>query len=200
MATYRIYMRSFAPWREFGAFTEPSTLHVPLPSLPSVGPPRPYPAPPVAAVTFGGAYHGDARGFSVDTASPGVTARINAYLDVNLSSGSAGVQKIWCDESRGPWMTFGPGGRAVGTAKATFSVSKSGQSITAIIDYGAPNPLVRGAPDIDARGEFILTTGNEALPIDAIISGDQFPACESFIQDPIGNKVFLGGFAPQNKG
>ena len=42
--------------------------------------------------------------------------------------------------------------------------------------------------------------GSGDLTIDAIISGDQFPACESFIQDPKGNKIFLGGFAPGNKG
>jgi hypothetical protein len=37
------------------------------------------------------------------------------------------------------------------------------------------------------------------LLVDATITGDQFPACEAFIVDGRGSKVFMGGFAPQNK-
>jgi hypothetical protein len=75
MAIYKIYMRSFAPWREFGSFADPKTVYVPVPPTG----PFPYPVPPTAAITFGGAYHGDGRGFSLDTDSS-VTARVNAVL------------------------------------------------------------------------------------------------------------------------
>lgn len=197
MPIYKIYMRSFAPWREFGEFTEPSTVHVPVPP---VGPPTGHPGPRTAPVTFGGAYHGDGRGFSLDTTSPGVTARVNAWLEVDLSTATAVAHKAWCDPSRGPWMAIGPKAAATGTPDATFTVSRKGRAVHAVIDYGAPNPLVKGAPDIDARGEFTLTPGRGTLAIDATITGDQFPVCESFIQDPGGTKIFLGGFAPSNKG
>jgi hypothetical protein len=194
MAIYKIYMRSFAPWREFGAFTNPSRVQVPLPPR---APAIPYPR--VAAVTFGGSYHGDGRGFSLDTGS-GITARINAYLEVDLSNGTAVAQRAWCDQTRGPWMGIGPSAQATGTVDPTFSVTRSGPSVTAVIEYDASNPLVAGAPDIDAMGEFTFTVGSGILTIDATITGDQFPACESFIQDPLGTKIFVGGFAPANKG
>jgi len=197
MAIYKVYMRSFAPWREFGAFTKPSTLYVPAAPTPPVYPG--YPFAPTTAIRFGGAYHGDARGFSLDTTDPGVTARVNAMVEVNLTTGTAGKSKAWCDESRGPWMAIGPESRAVGKPVATFKVSKTGGTVNVIIDYGASNPLVKGAPDIDARGEFALTPTADTLTIVATVTGDQFPACEGFIEDPGGNKVFVGGFAPPNK-
>jgi hypothetical protein len=37
------------------------------------------------------------------------------------------------------------------------------------------------------------------LSVQAKVSGDQFPACESFIDDGFGHGVFLGGFSPDNK-
>jgi hypothetical protein len=192
MAIYRIYMRSFAPWREFGTLAA-----IYLPVRPVGGMNRP-PADPA----LGGPFHGDNRGFSLDTTSPHVTSRINAYLDVDLSTGSKGDHDAWCDESRGPWMGIGPAGASsdTGSVEADFTVSKSGQSVQAIIEYASSNPLVKVvSPDIDAKGEFKLTPGPGNLTIEATITGDQFPACESFIQDPRGNKLFLGGFAPPNK-
>jgi hypothetical protein len=58
---------------------------------------------------------------------------------------------------------------------------------------------VAGAPDIDATGEYLLTPDGVTLQIDGIITGDQFPACESFLEDTRGTKIFLGGFAPANR-
>jgi hypothetical protein len=198
MPIYKIYMRSFAPWREFGEKVAPSRLYAPVPAI---GPSSGYPGPRVAAVaTFGGAFHGDARGFSLDTTAGGVTARVNAYIEVDLSTGAQVSHNAWCHDSRGPWMFAGPVGEATGTVDATFTVTRKGQSVHAVIEYGASNPLVKPSPDIDARGEFTLTPGPGKLTIGATITGDQFPACESFIQDPTGTKIFLGGFAPPNKG
>jgi hypothetical protein len=94
---------------------------------------------------------------------------------------------------------FGPQDKAVGKATVKFSASRNGAAVNAVIDYGASNPLVKVAPDIDANGEFTLTPGSGSLTIDATITGDQFPACESFIEDPSGKKLFLGGFAPNTK-
>jgi hypothetical protein len=199
VATYTIYLRSFAPWRQFGALIKQNAI--PMPAI-VISPPTMF-GPGVSFVTlplpFGGAFHGDGRGFSLDTDSPSVTARVNALLEVDLNAGTAGQQKAWCDESRGPWMGVGFDAHAVGTPTTEFSVSKQGQSVTAVIAYGAANPLVTGAPDIDARGEFLLSAGAGNLTIVSTVTGDQFPACESFIEDARGTKLFLGGFAPENK-
>jgi len=96
-------------------------------------------------------------------------------------------------------MGVGFEGSAVGKPDAKFAVSKNGETVNATIDYGASNPLVKGAPDINARGEFALTLSANSLSIVATVTGDQFPACETFVEDPYGNKIFLGGFAPTNK-
>ena len=154
----------------------------------------------MAPLQFGGAFHGDGRGFSLETGSPRVTARVNATLEVQLPRGIAGKSEAWCDESQGPSMGVGFEDTAVGIPNANFSVTKDGDAVKAVIEYGASNPLVKGAPDIDARGEFKFSQADNQLNIVATITGDQFPACESFIEDPKGNKIFLGGFAPANKG
>lgn len=195
---YKIYLRSFAPWKEFGALTKERTLHVPVPSPPGWAMGQ-SPLPSYVPIKFGGSYHGDGRGFSLETTNPAVTARVNAFLEVNLVTGKGGARRVWCDQSRGPLMGFGPEDTAVGVPTSTMTAMKTGTSVTVVIAYGAPNPLVKGAPDIDARGEYSLTPQAGAIQIDAVITGDQFPACESFIEDPRGKKVFVGGFAPNNK-
>jgi len=198
VANYKIYMRSFAPWREFGQFVAPSTTCIPFP--PAV--PSPYPS--AACVTFGGAYHGDGRRFSLDTGGT-ATARVNAVLEVKLDTAAKGYNKVWCDPSYGPLMLAGPVTADIGTPTSDLTVSRSGSAVNAVIDYSAPNPLAKhfpvsiGVPDIDARGEFSLTPTADTLTVVSTITGDQFPACESFIEDPSGGKLFLGGFAPDNK-
>lgn len=184
MAIYTIYMRSFAPWKEFGSLTKERFV-VPTP-FPSEG-------------AIGGPFHGDGRGFSLETNNPKVTSRVNAKLDLQLPTGLGVRKSAWCDESSGPWMGVGLHKKAVGTPKATFDVSKTGDTVTAVIDYGAANPLVKGAPDIDADGIFNFNAGANQLTIVSTVTGDQFPACEAFIVDPKENKLFVGGFAPDNK-
>ena len=196
MAHYRIHLRSFAPWREFGALTQNRTLHLPVaprpPMMPGLGPAS-------APVRFGGHFHGDGRGFSLETNNPMVTARVNYWTEVNLTTSTPGNSRAWCDESRGPWMGVGPHDRRTGTPKVQRTVSRQGNTLRVVVAYAVPNPLVAGAPDIDATGEYSLTPSAGMLQIDAIITGDQFPACESFLEDSRGAKIFLGGFAPVNR-
>ena len=199
MAIYKIYLRSFAPWKEFGDLTTQRSLHIPVPA------PGPWamgrtPVPATVPIKFGGSYHGDGRGFSMEIGNPAITSRVSAFLEVDLATGMAGSRRVWCDESRGPWMAIGPDDAATGVPTSTVTVLKSGAGVAVVIAYGAANPLVKVvAPDIDARGEYTLTPAEARLHIDAMITGDQFPACESFIEDPSGNKLFVGGFAPDNK-
>jgi len=196
---YKIYMRSFAPWRQFGTLMKAGAVPVPVAEYRPPTPFDPGVAIRLAPLPYGGAFHGDGRGFSLDTTGPTVTARVNAVLEVQMPIGLAGQKRAWCDESRGPWMGVGFESSAVGVPDATLSVSKNGRTVTAIIDYSAANPLVAGAPDIDATGEFAFLEDADTLTITSTITGDQFPACESFIEDPSGNKLFVGGFAPDNK-
>ena len=198
MAIYQIYLRSFAPWKEFGALTKQRSIQIPVPT-PGRWPMAPVPIPSTIPIKFGGSYHGDGRGFSMETGNPGVTARVSAFVQVNLATGVAGSQRVWCDESRGPWMAIGSEDAATGVPTSTVTVLKNNAGVAVVIAYGAANPLVKGAPDIDARGEYALIPGAGTLQIDAVITGDQFPACESFIEDPSGKKIFIGGFAPDNK-
>ena len=198
MATYKIYLRSFAPWRSFGTLLKERTLPMPAVSVQTTifGPTVSMYSVPVP---LAGAFHGDGRGFSLDASSPGVTSRVNALLEVNVESGTSGRSKAWCDPSHGPWQGVGFQETAVGTPVATFAVARSDAIVNATIEYGAANPLIATAPDIDARGEYVLIPGSGTLQIDATITGDQFPACESFIEDPCGTRLFLGGFAPESK-
>jgi hypothetical protein len=102
MPTYKIYLRSFAPWRRFGALFGGDSIPVPVfdynppnsmfDSGVSVG---------MAPLQFGGEFHGDGRGFSLETGSPRVTARYFGSAD---TQGLAGKSEAWCDESQGPWM------------------------------------------------------------------------------------------------
>lgn len=196
MAIYKIYLRSFAPWKEFGAFTKERSVHVPAPPR---GPWGLGQMPSSMPIKFGGSYHGDGRGFSLDTKSPDVTARVNAFLEVDLTTLAGSNRRVWCDESFGPWMGFGPADRGFSVPTSTISSIRIGTSLTVVLEYGAPNPLFKGAPKIDARGEYVLTPGAGTLQIDAVITGDQFPACESFIEDPREAKIFVGGFGPESK-
>jgi len=189
MAIYKLYLRSFAPWKEFGALVNGFRVPVP-PRAPVLYP---------ASAEFGGSFHGDGRGFSLDTNNPAVTARVNYWVQVTLPAGTTASSRAWCDESRGPWMGVGPHGHAVGTPQAKSSVTRTGHGVKVAMQYGAPNPLVKGAPDIDAKAEFLLTEAPGSLQIDTVVTGDQFPACEAFIEDARSNKLFVGGFAPQNK-
>ena len=58
-----------------------------------------------------------------------------------------------------------------------------------------------GAPDIDARGvfDFSLDASAGKLTVASDIGGDQFPAFEVFIDDQMGGKAFLGGYAPESR-
>jgi hypothetical protein len=194
MATYKLYLRSFAPWNEFGALVDGRTIHVAVPSRP----PMPYPR--TAAIELAGHFHGDSRGFSLETQNAAVTARVNYWVAISLPDGTVESSRAWCDPSRGPWMGVGAQRTAVGTPKARHSVTRSGEGVKVTLEYGAPNPLVKGAPDIDARAQCLLTGVPGGLQIDTLLTGDQFPACEAFVEDGRGSKVFLAGFAPQNRG
>ena len=199
MLAYTIYLRSFAPWRRFGTLVPEGAIQVPSVR---VRPPTMFGPQIEVGLTplpFAGAFHGDGRRFSLETGSPHVSSRVSSYLKLDVDTGTALEKKAWCDPSHGPSQGVGFHSTAVGEPNATFDVKKSGSAIVATIAYGAANPLVATAPDVDARGEYTFRVDAGSVDIVATITGDQFPACESFIEDACGAKLFVGGFAPDNK-
>lgn len=134
MVIYKIYMRSFAPWRRFGALTKARSVLVPVAEYHAPSMFEPPVSFRLAPLPYGGEFHGDGRGFSLDTNSPTVTARVNAVLEVQMPTGVPGQSRAWCDESRGPWMGAGFEESAVGTPDAKFTVSKSGETVNALIE------------------------------------------------------------------
>ena len=143
MAIYKIYVRSFALWKEFGAFTKQRSIQVPVPR-PGPSPMAPTPIPSTIPIKFGGSYHGDGRGFSMETGNPGVTARVSAFVEVNVATGVAGSRRVWCDESRGPWMAIGPEDAATGVPTSTVTVLKNGAGVAVLIAMAPPTHSSKG--------------------------------------------------------
>src|ERR1035438_9609021 len=93
----KIYLRSFAPWKDFAGMIPRYTT----PTIPMGG----------------GPYHGDGRKFSTGTA--GVTSRISSYVTLNYAAMVLAQTKVWSDISIGPWMMVGP----LGVSRATPQMS-----------------------------------------------------------------------------
>lgn len=187
MRPYRLYMRSFAPWPAFGGIAPGPTYHQ---------------SGRITTVNQTN-YEGDDRGFSLDTDNSRTTARINFYIDVDPTAGRFSGEKVWSNESQGPWMLVGPIGRRRANPKATTLSYYQAGKLHLDASLAGANPLVPIAPDIDARGVFDFRLERDPrgdkLVIASDISGDQFPAFEAFIDDQMGGKVFLGGFAPESR-
>jgi hypothetical protein len=59
------------------------------------------------------------------------------------------------------------------------------------------NAAIKGSPDIDVRGAFGIgvienSDGGSTVIISGLISGDKFPANETFMTDQNGTRIFLG--------
>ena len=190
----KIYMRSFAPWSSFGGI---------------------FPGPDYVQVTSrlteinDSNYDGDGRTFSLRTDDPRITSRIRFEGNLNVDTWEFASSKVESDPSRGPMMLIGP--IRTGTARPKAEIyqwpTKTGTELDVWIS-GA-NPLIPGAPDIDAGCEYSFSRTKDMpvgafaiggfLEIQTRISGDQFPAFETFVDDDQGGKVFLGGFAPESR-
>jgi hypothetical protein len=176
MRQYKIFLRSFAPWKSFGGIL------------------------PQSASGMGGQFGGDDRGFSVDVHSD-TTSRVNLQFSVDVVNGILNGIRVWCDPSFGPYSMTGARVADKGKPVARIINFRDGTDFRVTAAYKAANPLVPFAPAIGAQGDYRLrqdASGN-MLSIETKISGDQFPACETFVDDGLGHGVFLGGFAPQNK-
>lgn len=77
----------------------------------------------------------------------------------------------------------------------TSTNNKDGSTTTSFTaSMAGHNPLVAGSPDIDVHTNFTLTENDKAgtLQVNAVQTGDAFPAAETFIGDTKGNQLFIG--------
>ena len=142
--------------------------------------------------TFGGPYRGDGadRGFQTN---PNAKAKIGAQISIDASS--TGINLV------GEPQAIGSESKNVLTGNTTFSEAafESFSFTNSTLDFhvSGNNDLVPGSPDIDTKGNIgisVTDLGDEGSIINfsGTISGDRFPANETFITDQEGTGVFLG--------
>jgi len=152
--------------------------------------------------TFGGGFAGDNRGYSTSLSpSEGgnATSRVQHAFTVDPSAGTFNPGKVWSNESSHPMLGTG---NATPNDKAdiknfTSSTDKNGNStVSFTADMAGANPLTPQAvtPDINVHTQFTLTENQSAgtLNVNAVQTGDAFPAAETFIGDTKGNQLFIG--------
>jgi hypothetical protein len=168
-------MRSFAPWRLFGA-----------------------------APFSGKPYAGDNRGFSVSTAS-NVTSRIYQNVTVDIGAGKiVGDYGTKSDDTHGPINFYGKNETGNATpnnvGKAQYEDLGNGNGGNLTSEMRGHNPLISGSPDIAWKSNLNLIYNKDKgeLAVSGYFSGKGFPSFEGFIEDAAGNKAFLGVLSPDN--
>lgn len=144
----------------------------------------------------GGKYRGDNRGFG-----DAGTSRISATIDLNLS-GTKGITRT--DENYDGADTYSSDGELITYSDANGSSKLSGnKTVGAISDanltfeIAGNNDAISGSPNINVKGNLFISTldfqdGSSFAAISGRITGDKFPANETFITDNSGTRVFLG--------
>lgn len=150
--------------------------------------------------TFGGGFHGDGskRGFTTAKGvSDGgtVTARVQQSFTVDPTGATVTGNKGWADKSSHPML--GEATAKVNSSITDFKASSDGDgnsTVSFTANMAGANPLVPGSPDIDVHTNFTLTEnlGAGTLNVNAVQTGDAFPAAETFIGDTSGNQLFIG--------
>jgi hypothetical protein len=162
---YTIHVRSFAPFETFG-------------------------------LRFAG--DGSKRGYTTALGKGEggiVTSRMQHAFIVDPTARSIDAGHAWSDESSHPLL-----GTATATTHANvtnFATSQddNGNNVASFTtNMAAANPLVKGSADIDIHTNFTITENDKAgmLNINAVQTGDAFPAAETFIGDSKGNQLFIG--------
>jgi len=155
--------------------------------------------------TFGLGFSGDGadRGF---TTSSTVTSRVSQTVDIDFNQSTPTVadgQQV-SDLSHHPILgtdrapvkkglkNVQTGETSTGAKQVSFQTEI--ESANPLTDFGGPLN-----PNIDLDGAFSISSNQETgvLSISANITGDNFPAAESFISDSAGNSVFIGVSALQ---
>ncbi len=145
--------------------------------------------------TFGGGFAGDGakRGY---TTSPNATARLSQSFTMDATKRTYSGLKTSSSPSSHP---------VLGTATAkddrgsitdfTYKSNKDGSTtVNFTSTMAGHNPLVPSSPDIDVKTKFTMTENEKAgtLTVNAVQTGDAFPAAETFMNDTAGNPLFIG--------
>ena len=179
---YPITIRSFAPFADFGATASP-----------------------------GGSYHGDNRGY---TTLQSVTSRVVQNIDFDTDQ-TAIAEVAYSHPS---YLLSNPTDERTSVpdhqVTSPLNVTTSGDTRTFSFgtSYGGGNPFVpipnilglKGfLTNIDVFASFTIAENKKShtLNVNAVLTGDNFPATEAFISDPSGQSVFIGiGFYENNFG
>ena len=135
--------------------------------------------------SFGG-FHGDGRGFSTDGDD---TARVRT--GVLLRPDARGGMRAVEGGARSDETRLGPGALTARPG-VTAQSQRRGSSTSVRMEVEAANPLVLRAPDVDTQSTFTVRSQGNNLHVHAHVSGDAFPAAETFVRDHEGNAVFIG--------
>ncbi|MDZ7847247.1 MAG: hypothetical protein U5L96_10980 [Owenweeksia sp.] len=132
-------------------------------------------------------FHGDYRGFSL---SDNVTSRIIHGVTADpetggLSYSGRGRGGTYADPSYHPIY-----GREKGKPDGYIGRKRLGtNSISFLTGYQGPNPLIP-SPNINVDANLTITQDGDVLIIKG--KGDDFPNTEAFIEDPSGQRLFIG--------
>ncbi|MGG7666997.1 RHS repeat domain-containing protein, partial [Dyadobacter sp. BHUBP1] len=149
---------------------------------------------------FGGWFKGDNRGYS--TAS-NATARLSHSFTVDPAKHSYSNQGASSSPSSHPILGTATASDDRGIiSNFTSTTNKDGSNTVSFTSSMAGhNPLVAGSPDINVKTDFKVTENvtTGTLDINAVQTGDAFPAAETLIGDTEGNQLFIG-VSPANAG
>ena len=149
---------------------------------------------------FGGGFRGDYRGYSL---SPYVSSRLAQSFTADPAKGTVKGVQTNSSPSYHPLIgTATATDDQGGISNLTSTQNKDGSNtLSFTASMSGHNPLVPGSPDIDVHTNFTLTENdkNGTLNVNAVQTGDAFPAAETFIGDTKGNQLFIG-VSPANAG
>lgn len=149
--------------------------------------------------TFGGPYKGDGANRKFST-NPQASSRIRGQVNIDASPSGIKQGDVTATGSTSHNTWTGSSTHSPAEMKAKLGESTTGEnSASAKLGFhlSGANKLVPGSPDIDAKGNMTITVQDlgdkgSVINFSGAITGDKFPANETFITDQSGTGVFLG--------
>jgi len=172
---YKVYQRTFAPWERFGNAFHPIRFRMVE-------------------------YSGDSRGFSTST---NVTSRITLKYSIDLNQQNyQGEPSVYSDKST---MYKEGTNEKLDEKTSTPSYLKWAPQKTANTTifktrFEGSNPLFPFSPPIVWTGTLSITKVTGYIDVSYSFIRKGFPAFESFIEDGMGTKVFIGVYDAPAKG
>ncbi|OAE90425.1 hypothetical protein SU65_11840 [Flavobacterium psychrophilum] len=149
--------------------------------------------------TFGGGFAGDGakRGY---TTTATATARLSQSFTMDPTKHSYSGLSTTSSPSSHPILGTATANDDRGKISGfTYSENKNGSNtVNFTSTMAGANPLTKRigipTPDIDVKTKFTMTEDLKAgtLSVNAVQTGDAFPAAETFMNDTAGNPLFIG--------